>query len=376
VVASRLGAVVRKELIQIWRDRRTLYMVLALPLIQLLLFGYAINTTVEHQPMVVLDQADDRLSRDFVGALVHSNVFDVVATARDAGEVRELIDRGVAKIGVVIPPDYARDLAAGRSPEVQVLVDASDSTVAQTALLSAVAIGQAHSAELLMARLEQLGQGAQMALIDVRTLALYNPALQSINFTVPGLVGMIMANIITFLTAFAVVREREHGTLEQLIVTPIRAWELMVGKMLPYVLIAYVDVLGVLAIGTFWFGVPIAGNLGLLLALAGIFLMSSIGMGLLISTVSRTQGQAAQLGIFTLLPNIILSGFIFPRESMPTLLHHLGYLLPLTYFLKILRGIMMKGVGLTVLWTEVLPMALLALLMLALSVARFQKKLA
>jgi ABC-2 type transport system permease protein len=365
----------RKEFIHIARDPRTLGMVLLMPVVQLLLFGYAINTTVEHLPTVVLDQADDRLSREFVQSLVNSHIFDVVGQAASAEDVRHEVDRGFARVGVIIPPDFARQRAAGRSTSVQVVIDGSDPNTAQSALFATVALGQAQSASALTARLDQLGLGLGGTAIDVRPVVLYNPSMESINFMIPSLIGLIMQLQTLILTALAIVRERERGTLEQLVVTPIQPIELMIGKMLPYVAIAFANVSVALAVGAFWFRVELAGSVLLLLALSFIFLFSTLGLGLLISTVSQTQGQATQLAFFIMLPSFLLTGFVFPRETMPLPLHDLGYVVPLTYFLIILRGIMLKGVGLEILWVNLLPMAVLGIFLLALSVTRFRKQL-
>jgi ABC-2 type transport system permease protein len=373
-VASRLLALVRKEFIQIWRDPRTLALVLVMPAVQLLLFGYAINTTVEHLPTIVLDQANDRLSREFVAALANSGIFDITDVAPDAAAVRRAVDSGAARVGVIVPPGLARDLAAGRTATVQVLIDGSDPNVAQSALFAAVAVGEVRSALALSTRLQRLGLGGGPAL-EVRPVVLYNPAMVSVNFMIPGLIGLVLQNQTLILTALAVVRERERGTMEQLIVTPIRPWELIVGKLLPYVVLAFANVAVALAVGAWWFQVEIAGSLALLVVLSLVFVMSSLGVGLLISTVSQTQGQALQLSIFFLLPALLLSGFIFPRENMPLLLHDIGYLVPLTYFLRILRGIILKGVGLEILWVEVLPLAVLGVLVLTVSTLRFRKQL-
>jgi len=375
-MTSRVLAVLIKEFIQIRRDPRTLAMVLLLPAVQLLLFGYAINTTVEHLPTIVLDQADDRLSRELIQALNNSGIFDVVATARDAGALRQAIDSGAARVGVIIPPDFARAQAASRPAAVQVLIDGSDPTTAQSALYALVAVGQMRAIQALSARLAQLGLGGEMPL-EVQPLVLYNPQMQSIDFMIPGLIGLVLQNITLILTAFAIVRERERGTLEQLIVTPLRSWELMLGKLLPYAILSFCNVLVALAVGAWWFGVEIAGSVPLLLLLlSGIFLISSLGLGLLISTVSETQGQAIQLAMFVLLPAILLSGFMFSRDAMPLPLHDLGYAIPLTYFLKIIRGIMLKGVGLDLLWWDLVPMALLGAVVFVLAALRFRKQLA
>jgi ABC-2 type transport system permease protein len=374
-VLSRILALMRKEFIHIARDPRTLGMVLLMPVAQLLLFGYAINTTVEHLPTVVLDQADDRLSRDFIQALINSHIFDLAGHAPDPEAVRRAVDAGSAKVGVIVPPDFARNLAAGRTASVQILVDGSDPNTAQSALFATVALGQAQSANALATRLNQLGLGVGGPAIDVRPVVLYNPSMESINFMIPSLIGLIMQLQTLILTALAIVRERERGTLEQLVVTPIRSTELMVGKLLPYIVIAFMNVTIALAVGVFWFKIELAGSVWLLLALSVVFLFSTLGLGLLISTVSQTQGQAVQLAIFYMLPSMLLTGFVFPRETMPLPLHDLGFLVPLTYFLLILRGIILKGIGLDLLWQYVLPMAALGIFLLGLSVTRFRKQL-
>lgn len=366
---------VRKEFIHILRDPGTLAMVFLVPAIELVLFGYAINTTVDHLPTVVLDQADDRLSRAFVQSLVNSTMFDLAGYVTDVQSVRAAIDDGRAKVGVIIPPTYAQDLEAGRTAEVQVLIDGSDPTVAQSALYAIESLGQAESGAALANRLAARGLALPGTAIDVRPIVLYNPSMLSINFMIPGLIGLIMQLQTIMLTAFAIVREREQGTFEQLIVTPIRPVEIMIGKLLPYVFIAFVNVGIILAVGIFWFKATFAGDLGLLLALAGLFLFSTLGLGLLISTISRTQLQATQLSIFVMLPSMLLTGFVFPRDTMPWPLYDLGFLVPLTFFLRILRGVMLKGVGLDVLWVDVLPMTVLGLSLFLLSASRFRKQL-
>ena len=355
---ARIWSIVVKEFIQIRRDPRTLAIVLALPVMQLVLFGYAINTTVDHIATVVLDQARDAQSRRFLAMFFNTGYFDLVDQASSLQQLRQSLDAGAARVGIVLPPDFSHDLAAGRTPSAQVLIDGSDPNTAQTALLVASMLGQV---------------GRQVAAVEVRPVVLYNPGMQSINFMIPGLLGLIMQFQTLLLTAFAVVRERERGTLEQLVVTPIKPWELMLGKILPYVTVAFANVLFASAIGRFWFGVEFAGSFGLLLVLAALFVLSSLGLGLLISTVSQTQTQAMQVALFVMLPSIILSGFVFARESMPHPIRELGLFIPLTYFLQILRGIILKGVGLEVLWPQVLALAAFGLIVFGLSANRFRK---
>jgi ABC-2 type transport system permease protein len=367
-MVSRVWAIVRKELIQIRRDPRTLAIVVVMPVMQLVLFGYAINTSVEHIPMVVFDEARDGQSRGFQQALFTTGYFDLAGEVSSLDAVQGAIDSGQAKVGLVLPPRFSRDLLSGQPGQAQLLIDGSDPNTAQTALLVAGLIAQARSVELASAR-------APAPAIDLRPVVLYNPSMQSVNFMVPGLLGLILQFQTLILTAFAVVRERERGTLEQLIVTPIKPWELMLGKILPYVALAFVSVFLATAVGVYWFRVEFAGSFPLLIGLAAIFVLSSLGIGLLVSTVSRTQTQAMQIALFIMLPSILLSGFMFAREAMPPVIRELGLLIPLTYFLRILRGIFLKGVGLEVLWTDALPLALFGLAVFALSSLRFQKSL-
>lgn len=357
---GRTWSIFVKEFIQIRRDPRTLAIVVVMPLMQLVLFGYAINTTVDHIATVVVDEARDASSRRFVDAFFNTGYFDRAGDVPSALAARDAIDAGQARVGLVVPPRFSYDLLQGRPAQAQLLIDGSDPNVAQTALLVAGTIAQT--------------RGAAPA-IDLRPSVLYNPGMQSVNFMIPGLIGLILQFQTLMLTAFAIVRERERGTLEQLIVTPIRPWELMLGKILPYVAIAFANICFVSVFGVTWFGVEFAGSFPLLLVLAGVFVLSSLGIGMLISTVSRTQTQAMQMSLFVMLPSILLSGFVFAREGMPALISDLGLLIPLTYFLRILRGIILKGVGLEVLWTDTLPLAIYGLAVFALSSLRFRKTL-
>jgi ABC-2 type transport system permease protein len=332
-----------------------------MPLMQLVLFGYAINTTVDHIATIVLDQSRDSQSRGFLDAFFNTGFFDLAGQAGSLEDVRHALDAGNARVGIVVPPGFSHDLVAGRAPQAQVVVDGSDPNTAQTALLTSSAIAQARS----------IGGPS----LDLRPVVLYNPSLQSVNFMIPGLLGLITQFQTLLLTAFAVVRERERGTLEQLVVTPIKPWELMLGKILPFVIIAFANLCVASALGVYWFNVEFAGSFLLLLGLSTLFLLSSLGLGLLVSTISRTQTQAMQVALFIMLPSIILSGFVFPRENMPHPIQDLGLLIPLTYFLRILRGIILKGVGVEVLWPEVLALAVFGALVFGLSARRFQKTL-
>ncbi len=374
-MGRRLAAIIIKEFVQLWRDPRTLYLALLMPVVQLLLFGYAITTEVEHLPTVVFDQSQTQESRALLARFANSRLFDLRGTAANLQAVQAQIDHGYARVGIVIPPDFATAMQEGRTAEVQVIIDASDPLVARSALSTAEAIGQVASLEIIGRLIARAGLPTEGLPLEIRSRAWYNPDLRSVNFMVPGLLAVVLQMLTMMLTAVAIVRERELGTLEQLVATPIRKTELMLGKILPYVTLGYADITLALLIAAFWFRVPIRGSLLLLYALALIFYLATLGQGILISTISRTQRQAMQGSFFLFLPTILLSGFMFPREGMPLIIQWIGYGLPLTYFLIIVRGIILKGVGFFALWNQILPLAVLGLVFFTVSVLRFQKRL-
>ena len=366
----------RAEFIHIWRDPRTLIIILIMPVSLLLLLGYAIAVDIEDIPTVVYDQSRSAESRRFLERFWQTGDFMLVGHASNADEILLQIDRGDARVGIIIPPDFGTRLAGNRSAAVQVFIDGSDPTVAQTALLVAQSIGQAASVEIVSQQLGALGMTGGLELpIDLRARLLYNPDMKRVNFMVPSLLAAILQMQTLFLTAFAIVREREQGTMEQLIVTPIKSWELMLGKILPFLILAILNVGITLVVASFWFRVEVKGSIVLLFVLALIFLLGSLGLGTLISTVSRTQMQAMQLAAFFLLPMLILSGFLVPRENMPWLANYAGYLLPITYFLVIIRTIIVKGVGIVAMWNQAIPLAAFSLTVFVASALAFRKRL-
>ncbi|MGZ8376784.1 MAG: ABC transporter permease [Gemmatirosa sp.] len=369
--ASAFWPMLRKEFVQMRRDRLTLAMMVGLPAIQLALFGFAIRTEVRHLPTAVLDESRTAQSRALVAALVQSGTFDVALTARSRTEVAAAIGAGRARAAVIVPPDYARDVVGGRTASVQVIVDAADPMAATAALSGAALVGAAHGAEIAA---ERIGRTVAPAL-DVRVRPWYNPGLRSAVYIAPGLVGVLLSLTMLLVMSMAIVRERERGTLEQLIVTPIGRASLMLGKVAPFVLVGYVQMSVVLLLGHLLFDVPVRGSLALLYALTFGFIVANLGLGLAVSTVARTQGQAMQVGFFFLLPNILLSGFMFPREAMPDAARWLGLALPLTYYLRVLRGILLRGVGLEALWREATVLLVFAMAILVVSVRRFGKTL-
>jgi ABC-2 type transport system permease protein len=356
-----------KELIQLRRDRLTLGLMLGIPTIQLALFGYAIQTEVRHLPTVVLDESRTRESRRLVEVFRNSGNFDIVEWVHSRAELKDRIERGEANAALVIPPDYLRNLRRERGAEVQVIVDAADPLASSAALSAAAQAGAAHSNAL------GVSQGARPPALEVRVRPWYNPGLRSAVYIVPGIIGVLLSLTLVLITSMAIVRERERGTLEQLIVTPIDKTSLMLGKILPFLLIGYVQISVILVLGRLLFRVPILGSLPLLYLLSFSFIVASLALGLLMSTLVRTQVQAMQLSFLFLLPNILLSGFMFPRQAMPEVAQWIGAALPLTYFLTILRGVLLKGIGIEHLWPEALALAGFAVGLIALSVLRFHK---
>jgi ABC-2 type transport system permease protein len=305
-----------------------------------------------------------------------ADYFRLAYDVDSADELRTLIDNGQARAGIIIPPDFEARTLAGETAEVAFVLDGSDPNVASTSLAAATLIGQAHSARLSIERLVHLGMpvGTQPA-VEVRARVWYNPDLVSAFFMVPALIGMILQLLTSMLTATAIVRERERGTIEQLIVTPIRSWELILAKIIPYTLVAFLDTLEILVIGTLWFGVPIRGSLGLLLLLSGLFLAGSLGVGLFVSTIAKTQQEAIMLVYFTMLPTVFLSGFFFPLAAMPPLLRVVSYVIPLRYYLIIIRSVLLKGVGASALTGEIVALAIFGAAMLTAAALRFRKRL-
>jgi ABC-2 type transport system permease protein len=363
-----IWAVIRKEFIHILRDRRTLGLVIFMPLLQLMLYGYGINTDVKHLATVVFDEDDTTLSRRLVEAFVQSAYFDISLRTSTLAETRRAIDRGRAKVGIHIPPNFAKNLLAGRPTPLQALIDGSDSNPATTALNAGQGVA------LAFAEKEGLKTPSPLAL-DYRPRLWYNPDLKSSFFMVPGVIGLLLQLLVPMITATAVVRERERGNIEQLLVTPIKPYQLMIGKMVPYVVIGFIIATTVLTTARFLFHVPIRGNILTLYTLLLLFITVCLGIGLFASTVAENQQQAGQIIMFFAAPSILLSGFIFPRETMPWPIYGLGYFIPLTYMLTILRGVTLKGLGFADLWPQALPLAGMALGILILSVKKFHKRL-
>lgn len=370
---SRLWPILRKEFIHIVRDPRTLAIMFLIPVVQLILLGYAATTDIPHLDTALYDADRTAQSRQLIEAYRASAYFVISDYVGSEADVARLLDRGDVRAGIIIPRGYADHLLKGETAEVAFLIDGSDPAVATTVFAASQSVGQAQSIKLIQQRLgvdvKQLGG------IDIRPRVWYNPELKSSNFMIPGLIGMILQFLTTLFTAMAIVREREQGTIEQLVVTPIRSWELIVGKVVPYVGVAFFDLAEVLTIGVFWFGVPVRGSLVLLAAVSLLFLLTTLGMGLLISTAAKSQQEAMLLSFLFLFPGIFLSGFFFPLEAMPGFLQALSYVVPLRYMLVVLRSIILKGAGVESLETQLIALAILGPLFLLAATLRFRKRL-
>lgn len=371
----RLLAIVRKEFIHIVRDPRTLGVMFVLPIVQLVLLGYASSSDVRNIPLALLDNDRSTESRQLLDSYLASGQFQLEFVVDSEVELTRLIDAGAVKAGLIIPRGYGREIAARQQVSVPFFIDGSDPSVANTALSSARLIGQAHGNALMLETIERRGAINMQAPIDIRTRVWYNPDMLSVYFMIPALIGLILQLQATMLTSGAIVRERERGTIEQLIVTPIRPFELMLGKTLPYMLVAFFMVIEVLVVGSFWFKVPIRGNIVFLLFASLLFLLVVLGLGLMISTVASNQQESMLLTIATILPSVFLSGFIYPISGLPQWLQAVSYVIPLSYFIDIVRSTMLKGVGFDVLASKVLILGLFAAVLLIVASLRFKKRL-
>ncbi len=374
----RTGMIAWKEFIQIYRDWRTLGVVVILPVLMLTLYGYAINFDIKHLPLGVLDRDRTRESRDMINAFARGVYFDIATWLDDPRQIDDALDRGTVKAVLVIPRGFSSDLAAGRAGQVQLLVDGADSTTATTAIGYLNAIIGEHSLAVTVEAVRRRGITVTENFLPVesRPRFWYNPDQKSTNYIVPGLIVIIMMMMSSLLTAMTVVRERERGTMEQLIVSPIHPLELLLGKLVPYVVIAFTDVILVIGAGRVLFSVSIVGNKALLLALSGVFLMAALGIGLLISVLSPTQQTAMTFAMLvSQLPSVLLSGFMFPISAMPAPVQWLTNIIPARHFLVIVRAIFLKGVGLAVLWRPVLILLVFGLIALGIGSMKFKKKL-
>jgi ABC-2 type transport system permease protein len=372
---QRLWAIIRKETIHARRDRRTLVIVLIMPLLQLILLGYTSLNDIRDIPMSICDLSHSAYSRDLISAFATTNTFAIGYVEGGEAEIANLLDQGKSQVGMVIPSDYAHALARGEQAQVALYLDGSNPLVAVTALDTAQLIAQSRSTAIIQQTLGKAG-AIQAAGVDVRTQVWYNPNLTRANFIVPALIGLVMQSFMTQLVAGAIVREREMGTMEQLISTPLRSLELILGKVIPYIGLALLAALEILGIGLVWFQVPVKGSLALLLLYSVFFLAAMLAWAVFVSAVARTDQEARMLNMFIALPSMFLSGMFFARSSMPRLLQMIGDVMPLTHFLIMIRAVVLKGVGMEMVVPQIVGLAVFAIVSLWLATLSFKRKIA
>ncbi len=375
---ERIKHMLIKEFIQIFRDPRMKTVIFLMPMIQLMVFGYAVTTDVRHVATAVYDLDNSMTSRELIARFAETEYFDMVIYAENPSHIRDMIDHGLVRAVLQINKGFQNDLRAGKSAAVQMIIDGTDSNTAGIVLNYSSKITGDFSQKILNDRLSRTrgAEGEKPVKITLETRAWFNENLESRNFYVPGVIAIIVMLITLMLTGMAVVREKEIGTMEQIMVTPITPAEFILGKTIPFALIGFIDVVLITVLGVFWFDVPIRGSLLLLFGATALYLMTTLGVGLLISTVSRTQQQAMMSTFFFYFPAVLLSGFMFPIANMPLVIQWLTYLNPLRYFLVIVRGIFLKGVGPDVLWPQMAALAVMGVVILWFASKRFQKTLA
>jgi ABC-2 type transport system permease protein len=370
----RLRHLVWKELLELRRDPRLFGIVVMAPIIQLTMLGYAATTDVTNVPVVVVDADRSPASRELVQRFDGSRYFTVVGTVGAVQDVEPWLERGLAWLALVVPSGYQRDIVAGRSAVVQVVADGTDANSTNVALGYAASLVAGYAQEIVETRTAGVVTAPPL---EARIRVWFNPRLESRDFMIPGIIALLLLVVTTNLSSMAIVREKELGTFEQLSVTPIARWELILGKLLPYGLVGLIDVLLVTAVALLWFRVPLQGSPWLLLGASLIYLMTTLGLGLFVSTISRTQQQAMMTStFFFLMPMLYFSGFVFPIENMPAVIQGITYVVPLRYFITIVRGIFLKGVGIEVLWPDLLALTAWGIGILVLAVVRSRKTLA
>ena len=377
-INSRITPIAKKELFHIFRDTRMVISVFILPLLELMLFAYALSFDIKNIPTAVYDQDRTAASRSYIRTFESSNYFTINSYINNRDEIDAFLDEGKAKTVIQIPRGFGSALNRGEKASAQILIDGSDPNVARVASGYAAAISRSFDNRLKLDFFSRRGLQIteKLQAIEPRSRVWYNPELKSANFLIPGLIAILMMNITIIQTTLAIVREKAQHTIEHLIVSPVKSYELMIGKILPFLGIACIDVLGISLIGVYWFGVPFRGSLLVMIASTGLFLVGTLGTGLAISSVSNSLESANQLGFFvSFLPGFMLSGFIFPIVNLPKALQLISYLVPARYFIEILRGVFLKGAGFNILWPNMVSLSIYGFLMVGLAAVTFKKKL-
>ncbi len=372
----RISAIARKEFIHIVRDPRSLGMAIAIPMLLLVLFGYALTLDVDEVPMMVWDQSESQASREFISHFEGSHYFSLKGYGRNYRELEQAIDSGSAFVSLVIPTDFARRIESGRPTPVQLIVDGSDSNTATIAIGYVDAVARTYSQDVAIREIQRVGGHTLHPPVDIRTRAWFNADMESKNYIIPGLIAVIMMVIAALLTSLTVAREWERGTMEQLVSTPVKSQELILGKLIPYFAIGMFDVLLAVLMGEYLFNVPLRGNVGLLFGMAAVFLTGALSLGMAISILTKSQLLASQLAmVLTFLPSFLLSDFMYAVSNMPKVIQIITYAIPARYFVTILKGIYLKGVGLEILALEAGLLTIFGAAMVALANVKFRKRL-
>lgn len=357
------------------RDKATLFMLILMPLMQLIIFGYAINTDVKHVPTVIYDQSRSEESRELINAFVGTSYYDVVEYVDSNQAMLDSIYSGKAVAALTFPPTFSEDIKHGRTAEMQLIVDASDNTIANSAISTAQLLGQQRSLSITSQRLLATGQAMPSGnAIEVKINPWFNPDFITAYNIVPGIISLMITMTLVSITAMAIVREQEVGTLEQLMVTPLKDYEIIIGKVIPYVIIGYAQAGIALVAGILLFDVPFQGSFFVLFMTTTIFLIASLMLGILVSTVAKTQLQAMQMSILVYMPSILLSGFMFPHVAMDAIFQYLGAIMPMTFYLTIIRGIMLKGIGVEYLWPQIFALITFIIITGFISIHTFTNK--
>lgn len=365
-----------KEFQQLKRDPKMLAIVLAAPVLQTIILGYAATFDVNNVDFYLLDRDKSSVSRKYVEKIINSGYFTIKGNTENYEEIENAIMNGKAVIGLIIPREFEKDIENNNGTKVQIIVDGSDGNKGSIAFGYIQAISAAYAKTILLDKIERNGIRVPLKSVNAETRIWYNPELKTRVFMVPGITALLLMIVTTLLTSLAIVKEKEFGTLEQLIVTPIKPWQMLLGKILPFTTLGLIMILLVNSVMIFWFGIPIKGSLLFFFFASLLFILSTLGIGLFISTVSRTQQQAMMVTVFgAMMPMIYLSGFVFPIENMPRIIQYVTYIIPLKYFITIIRGIILKGIGIADLWQETLILALMGALILFLAAKRFHKRL-
>jgi len=371
---GRLRALIVKEFIQVLRDRLTLAMLIFMPVAQLLIFGFAINTDVKHLNTAIFDQSKSQESREIIQSFTASNYFDIKLYANSIKEVNRAVGSGAAKVGLIIPPDYAQRIKGGRVASIQLIIDATDNMSASSAMAAAQTIGMLKSQEILSDKFRRMGFGMPPQTVDIRIRPWYNPDFITSWYLVPGIMGLLLTITLITMMAMAIVRESEQGTLEQLLVTPMHTWELLLSKILPYIIVGYIQIIVSITVGMGVFKMPFLGSKTLFFVLTFFYVVANLSLGIMISTFVQNQMQALQLSIFLILPSVLLSGFVFPTEAMPGIFRYLGECLPITYYIRLSRQIILKGGGFELVWKDTLALCAYIAVMFSSSIVMFKKR--